>query len=167
MQTGPFWLDIARKYEGLREIPGPRHNRTIQQWLDRLGLPWSDDETAWCGTYVGGVLLEAGLPVVKGPAGARNWLKLPVELDRPAVGCVVVFWRGSRSGWQGHVGFVVGRDRHGNLMVLGGNQKNMVRIDPFSLDRVLGYRWPSVWPNPERFDLPLLDSDGRPSSNEA
>ncbi|HWW46529.1 MAG TPA: TIGR02594 family protein [Xanthobacteraceae bacterium] len=163
----PRWLLLARKYIGVREIKGPRHEQQIVKWWEAIGAPFRDDETAWCGAMVGGVLSEAGLPIVSGGAAARNWLKLPVKLDRPAVGCVVVFWRGTRDGALGHVGFVVGQDRFGNLMVLGGNQGDEVCIKPFSRDRVLGYRWPSTWPLEERFNLPVLASDGRVSTNEA
>ena len=78
-----------------------------------------------------------------------------------------MFWRGSPSSANGHVGFVVGEDQHGNLMVLGGNQGDEVNIKPFSPSRVLAYRWPGIWPASERFTLPVLNSDGRPSQNEA
>lgn len=163
----PRWIVLARKYLGLREIKGSRHEPLIVKWWEAIGAPFRDDETPWCGAFVGGVLREADLPIVSGGAGARSWLKLPVKLDRPAVGSVVVFWRGSRDGTLGHVGFVVGQDRFGNLMVLGGNQGDEVCIKPFSRDRVLGYRWPSTWPLEERFNLPVLASDGRVSTNEA
>lgn len=162
----PPWLKIARSYEGLAEIPGPKHNPTILRWLDRLKAPFRDDETPWCGTFIGAVMAEAGYVALANPWGARNWLKYGKEIPAPAYGCLVIFWRGSKAGWSGHVGFVVGRDRKGNLMVLGANQKDMVRIDPFGRDRVLGYRWPNIAPHPERFDLPLLTSDGKVSTNE-
>lgn len=162
-KAGPRWLDHARKYIGLTEISGKSHNSKIVEWWNGL---FRDDETPWCGAFVGGVLRECGMPVVKGFAGARNWLKHGVELNKPAYGSIVVFWRGKRSGWSGHVGFVVGRDKAGNLMVLGGNQGNAVNIKPFSTDRVLGYRWPGIAPFLERYDLPVLDSNGRVSTNE-
>lgn len=84
-------------------------------------------------------------------------------MPRPAYGCVVVF---SREG-GGHVGFVVGRDKNGNLMVLGGNQGDAVSIRPFPVSRVTCYRWPSAYPSSGRFVLPLLDSDGKVSESEA
>lgn len=163
----PKWLTIARSYLGVAEVPGPKHNPTIVRWLERLKAPFRDDETPWCGSFVGAVLDEAGQMPMANPWGARNWLRYGKALDRPAYGGLVVFWRGDPKGWSGHVGFVVGRDSRNNLMVLGGNQGNRVSIAPFSNARVLGYRWPNIAPRPERFVLPLLDSDGRVSTDEA
>jgi uncharacterized protein (TIGR02594 family) len=162
--AAPLWLNIARRYLGLREVPGKQHNPTIVEWFAGL---FKDDETPWCGAFVAGVCRAAGLPVVKNFAGARNWLDFGVPLPRPVPGAVVVFWRGKKSGWSGHVGFVVGRDKAGNLMVLGGNQGDMVSIKPFSRDRVLGYRWPANTKLPANDNLPLLESNGKLSTNEA
>ncbi|MER9883088.1 TIGR02594 family protein [Mesorhizobium sp. M0118] len=165
--TEPRWLARARTYVGMREIPGPKTSSTIARWLDALKAPSRDDETAWCGTFVGAVVSESGLPPIANPWGARRWLNWGVPLKRPAPGAVVVFWRGSRTGWSGHVGFVVGKDRAGHLMVLGGNQGDMVSIKPFTVDRVLGYRWPACEPLPVAANLPLVSSDGKVSTNEA
>ncbi|WP_456868349.1 TIGR02594 family protein [Galbibacter sp. BG1] len=165
-KTGLSWLDRAVSYIGLREIKGSQHHPKILQWWKDIGASWyQDDETPWCGAFVGGVLKESGLSVpAKGQgASAKAWNSHGVKLDRPAVGCLVIF---SRSG-GGHVGFVVGKDKFGNLMVLGGNQGDAVNIKPFAMNRVVGYRWPSTWPAEHRFDLPVMNSDGRVSTNEA
>lgn len=167
MNSGPAWIDIARKYIGLKEVAGPQNDPHILKWWKNIGTSFDQDSVPWCGAFVGGVLFEAGIKPVAGGASARAWLKLPVKLDRPAVGSVVVFYRGSPQSGQGHVGFVVGRDRAGNLMVLGGNQGDAINIKPFSRSRVLGYRWPGNYPREERFTLPLINSDGRVSTNEA
>ena len=87
---------------------------------------------------------------------------------KPAYGCIVVF---ERQG-GGHVGFVVGQDKQGNLMVLGGNQGDAVNIKPFAKSRVIAYLWPNkggkpAYPAEERYTLPLLASDGKLSRNEA
>lgn len=164
---GPSWLDVARSYLGEREIKGPRHNSRIVRLWAAMGSHFRDDETPWCGGFLGGVLAETGFPKYPAGAAARAWLKYGRPLDRPAYGCIVVFWRGRPSGWSGHVGFVVGRDISGNLMVLGGNQGDEVNIKPFATNRVLGYRWPSIAPHAVRYDLPLIESDGRVSVNEA
>ncbi|RUV98329.1 TIGR02594 family protein [Mesorhizobium sp. M5C.F.Ca.IN.020.14.1.1] len=165
--SDPAWLANARKYLGQREVRGPQHNPHVLKWWKNMGAPFKDDETPWCGAFVGGVLVETGIRPVAGGASAQAWLKLPVKLDKPAVGAVVVFWRGSPSSGLGHVGFVVGKDQAGHIMVLGGNQGDTVSIKPFSTDRVKGYRWPGVYPYSERFNLPVISSDGRVSTNEA
>jgi uncharacterized protein (TIGR02594 family) len=137
----PSWVAIARGYVGLLEIAGGRHNPKVLEWWRAVGASWfKDDETPWCGAFVGGVLAEAGIsPLAKGAgASARAWLNFGARLDRPAVGCIVVFERAG----GGHVGFVVGKEQRGNLMVLGGNQGDGVNIRPFATARVLGYRWP-------------------------
>lgn len=164
VQTELNWIAEARKHVGLREIPGPKSNSVIQGWLRSLKAWWSDDsETPWCGSYAAYCLQACKLAYPKEWYRAKAYLGMPVKLDKPAYGCIVVF---DRAG-GGHVGFVVGKDRFDNLMVLGGNQGDMVSIKPFSRDRVIGYRWPNLYPTNGRFKLPLLDSDGKVSTNEA
>lgn len=162
-QTELNWIAEARKHIGLREIPGPKSNSVIQGWLRSLKAWWDQDSVAWCGTYTAQVLQACKLSYPKEWYRAKAYLSMPVKLDKPAYGCIVVF---DRAG-GGHVGFVVGVDRFDNLMVLGGNQGDMVSIKPFSRDRVLGYRWPNLYPTNGRFELPLLDSNGKVSENEA
>jgi uncharacterized protein (TIGR02594 family) len=163
MNTGLEWLDKAYSYIGEREIKGAKHNPLILRMWDAIKSSWfKDDETPWCAGFVGLCLEESGIKSTRS-ASALSYEKFGVKLDRPAVGCIVTF---KRSG-GGHVGFVVGKDRYGNLMVLGGNQGDMVSIKPFSTGRVTSYRWPSVYPAEHRFDLPIINSDGRVSTNEA
>lgn len=136
----PPWIDIAQRYLGTREIPGPRHEPRIQAWLRQLAAWWTDDETPWCGVFLAAVLQDAGIKLPQHWYRARAWLDWGIALSAPAVGCVVVLERGPR---YGHVGFVVGRDAADRLLVLGGNQGNAVTIAAFPRSRVLGYRWPS------------------------
>lgn len=160
------WITVAKKYIGVHEILGPHHNPHILKWWKNMGAPFRDDETPWCGAYVGGVLFEVGIKPAKNGAMARAWNSFGKKLTKPAVGCIVVFWRGSKTGSAGHVGFCLGKDQRDNLMILGGNQGNEVSVKPFSTDRVLGYRWPGIAPREERYNLPVIGSDGRLSTNE-
>lgn len=157
------WIASARQYIGVREVPGPKNSAVIAGWLSKMKAWWSDDATPWCGTFAATCVTEAGLTPPKDWYRAMAWLTLPVSLSRPAYGCIVVF---TRQG-GGHVGFVVGVDKAGNLMVLGGNQGDAVNIKPFAVSRAAGYRWPSAYPSAGRFNLPVLDSDGKLSENEA
>ncbi len=171
----PHWMAGARARLGLKEIPGGRHAPAILAMWRIVGARWfTDDETPWCGAFVGAVLKEAGLaiPAAAEAPRARAWADWGRRLAAPAVGAVVVLWRGSPGGTAGHVGFVVGRDRRGRLMVLGGNQANAVAIDPFDPVRVLadGFRWPAEEPLPEAVGwstLPeIVDGASRPSSRD-
>ncbi|EDR9795743.1 TIGR02594 family protein, partial [Salmonella enterica subsp. enterica serovar Zongo] len=76
------------------------------------------------------------------------------QLLQPALGCVAVF---TREG-GGHVGFVVGQNEKGDLMVLGGNQSDAVNIRSFPRSRVSGYRWPVGVPD-EPQALPTLNAE--------
>lgn len=163
---------IARKYIGLHEISGPKHNPTVLALTAKAFAAtgkksWiHDDETPWCGSFVGGVFAEAGLgsKIPKEFYRAKEWENVGTKLSKPAYGCVVTFTRDG----GGHVGIVVGKTKTGMLKVLGGNQSNAVNIADFDPKRVTSYRWISSGsvPHEHRYDLPVLAS-GRISTNEA
>ncbi|MGJ0509075.1 MAG: TIGR02594 family protein [Methylocystis sp.] len=158
----PGWIVEAERHIGLREVPGVANNPTIVLWLTRLKAWWRDDLTAWCGTYVAECMRAAKLALPTRWYRAKDWLNWGVELAAPTYGCVVVF---NRKG-GGHVGFVVGRDTLGRLLVLGGNQSDAVNIAPFDMARVAGYRWPSEI-KLLRQELPTVAAVGLSSKNEA
>lgn len=169
MTVEPLWIFIANKYLGLSEIKGAKHNSQILKWWVKIRAPFTDDETPWCAAFVGGILEECGIKSSRS-AAARSYLDWGKTLSTPALGCIVVFWRGSPNSRSGHVGFLVGKDSTGNLMILGGNQGDAVNVKPFPESRVLSYRWPNkeFVPNVRGMEnLPLLASDGQISTNEA
>ena len=174
------WVEEARKHIGLREVKGARHSPSIVAWLEKMGsfsdeekAWWREDESAWCGLFTGYCLGVSDRFVVSNWYRALAWQSpMLTKLSAPAYGCIVTF---NRKG-GGHVGFVVGVDKNGYLMVLGGNQSDQVSIVPFHPDRVSGLYWPSFYkdgkcvqsaPSPARYKLPLLLSNGKPSTNEA
>ena len=160
--TDPAWLAEAWRHVGTREIKGPKHEPKILAWwraIKRGGI--KDDETPWCAAFVGGCLEAVGIISTRFES-ARSYISWGVGLGQPAVGCIVVFQRDG----GGHVGFVVGRDPAGRLMVLGGNQGDEVNVRAFGLDRVISYRWPTAVPRPPLQPLPLLAA-GELSRNEA
>ena len=154
------WIKEARRFIGEFEIKGPKHNPLIVQWwkdIKRGGI--QDDETPWCAAFTGAMLEHVGIRSTRFES-AKSYLDWGIELKEPVYGCVVVF---TRTG-GGHVGFVVGRDEKGSLLVLGGNQADAVSIAAFSVSRVSGYRWPSGM----QFDQqPLPLGSAAPSTSEA
>ena len=105
-------------------------------------MPYSGNDVPWCGLFVGHCI-GSTLPDEPLPAGllaARSWTSLGSKTD-PRLGAVMVFWRDSPSGWQGHVGFYAGQ--HGsNYLILGGNQNDSVNYAWQPASRLLGSRWP-------------------------
>lgn len=168
----PSWLRVAWQYLGLKEIPGVVHHPQIVAWWADIGAGWfQDDETPWCGAFLGGTLLEAGVSILPGALAprARAWERWGQPLVGPAVGAVVTFWRGSPASANGHVAFVLGQ-RDGRLVCLGGNQNDAVTVANFDLKRVTSYRWPDgkTLPLAQRFDqLPQIESAGHRSVSEA
>jgi uncharacterized protein (TIGR02594 family) len=135
----PIWLAKAKEHLGLKEIPGKRHNTTIQSWLAKLGAWWRDDETPWCGVFVAHCLREAGLPVPQHWMRARAYADYGANLrsTHVAPGAILVF---ARQG-GGHVGFYVGEDPT-YYYVLGGNQSNSVNVAKIAKARCIAVRWP-------------------------
>lgn len=133
------WIDEAKKHIGLREVVGTGNNHAIVQfWKDIKRGGIKDDSTPWCAAFVGAMLERVGIRSSRFES-AKSYLAWGVLLTAPVPGCIVVF---AREG-GGHVGFVVGQDKAGNLLVLGGNQGDAVNVKAFPLARVSGYRWPS------------------------
>lgn len=147
------WLTEARKHIGLKEIKGSSHHPEIVQfWKDIKRGGIKDDETPWCAAFVGAMLERVGVKSTRFES-AKSYLDWGQLLVLPVVGCIVIF---TREG-GGHVGFVVGRDTKGNLLVLGGNQGDEVNIRSFPVSRVTGYRWPIDRPIPKE-PLPTLSA---------
>lgn len=156
----PAWILEARRYLGL-------HERRDAKQLDKA-LRLDASEIAWCGAFVG-MVIAATLPkevLPANPLGSRNWLQLGRQLNEPQIGAVAVFWRGSKSGWQGHVGFVVGHDKT-HLHILGGNQSDSVSVARVAKDRLLGYRWPSTASAPSETKLATSTISVSVTTNEA
>jgi uncharacterized protein (TIGR02594 family) len=155
------WIEMAKNHIGVTEVKGAAHNPVIVQfWKDIRRGGIKDDETPWCAAFVGSMLERCGIQSTRFES-AKSYLSWGEQLDRPVYGCVVVF---SRDG-GGHVGFVVGKDKAGNLLVLGGNQDDAVNVKSFPLSRKPIYRWPQGEPVPAG-ELPVGDSVAM-SRNEA
>jgi uncharacterized protein (TIGR02594 family) len=140
----PIWYTEAKKYVGLKEIPGSKHNPTIIGWAKRLGskilgITVNDDETPWCGTFVAHCMTTANMKTPPIAVRAKSWAGWGRKLIAPRLGCVLVF---TREG-GGHVGFYVGEDATA-YHVLGGNQSNSVSVTRIAKDRLTenGMRWP-------------------------
>jgi len=134
-------LQVAINEFGIKEIKGPRHNQRIIKYAHDSKFTWiSDDETAWCSTFMNWVALQAGLQNSKS-ASARSWLNVGFEIQNPEPGDVVVFWRESINSRFGHVGIYLGYSKdQSRIYVLGGNQGDSVSISAYPASRLLSFR---------------------------
>jgi len=133
------WLDVAWRYLGVGEIPGPADSPDVLRFHASVDAAGAGDDVAWCSAFVNSCMEEAGLEGTDSRA-ARSWLAWGVPLTEPRYGCVCVLWRGSPDSWKGHVGLWI--DEVGDeIVLLGGNQGNRVGVARYPKSRVLGYRW--------------------------
>ncbi|MFT4174239.1 MAG: TIGR02594 family protein [Herbaspirillum sp.] len=138
------WLEEARHLIGTKEILGPRSNPAILDWAHDLDAHYPGDDVPWCGLFVGHCIATT-MPDEVLPTNvlaARAWQKFG-DSTTPRLGAVMVFWRGARDGWQGHVGLYAGEDTRANAFrILGGNQSDSVCYTWIGKDRLLSARWP-------------------------
>lgn len=156
------WYAEGYKILGLHE----RTNKaTLSAWFDRA-VSWIDPrEIAWCGAFVATCFRKwnPGIELPGNPLGARQWGAFG-ESCTPQKGAVLTFWRGSKAGWQGHVGFYAGEDANA-FHVLGGNQSDAVTITRIARNRLLQSRWPVGVDQPRI--IVLANAQGKLSTNEA
>jgi uncharacterized protein (TIGR02594 family) len=139
------WFIEAQRLLGVKENKAG-DNDIILDWASDLGIPYKHDDIPWCGLFVahcvGSTLTREPLP--NNPLGARNWMRFGAPTT-PKAGAIMVFWRVSRDGFKGHVGFYAGED-DGAFHILGGNQSDKVSVARIARDRLLGARWPATAP---------------------
>lgn len=166
------WHAEALRLKGTAELAGAADNPLILGWAKRLGLGYGHDSIAWCGLFAAHCIAVSlpDEPLPTNPLGARNWLRFGRSTD-VSLGAVLVFWRGSKAGWTGHVGFYAGEDATA-FHVLGGNQSDAVTVTRIARTRLLGARWPGTAPFPDNKRVPdkkrvQSPADASLSSNEA
>jgi uncharacterized protein (TIGR02594 family) len=140
--TPLVWFEEALSLVGTEEKPGKESNEKIIAWAKRCNIDYRSDDIPWCGLFVahciGATLPEEPMPTT--PLLARSWRKFG-NACQPVQGAVLVFWRGSKDGTTGHVGFYRSEDDEA-FHVLGGNQRDSVNTCRIGKDRLLAARWP-------------------------
>lgn len=141
------WMEFAKKEIDQSEIPGSQHNPRILQYHASTTFRACSDETPWCSAFVNWCLRQAGLNGTNS-AAAQSWItwgKASAAISG-AITVVRDVSAGSSLSASGfHVGFLV-QDTGSHYRLLGGNQKNQVRISkyPKSSWQVVACRWPTA-----------------------
>jgi uncharacterized protein (TIGR02594 family) len=135
---------LATKEIGKAEIGNTNDGPVIARYrqLAQCGGPGDP----WCAIFVNAMFTLCTNPPVQGTKSPssqsfrsnNNCLKL----SGPALGAVAVFWRESPTSGKGHVGFYRGETTQ-SIYVLGGNEDNMVQIEPMPKNQLIGYWWPT------------------------
>lgn len=158
------WMTLAVQKKGLHEVI---NKKVLMEFLKAGGTIGDPSVTPWCGDFVESCFaITLPKEILPGnPYLARNWLKFGQPLAVPTYGSVLVFWRGSKAGTQGHVGFYVSEtSTHYN--VLGGNQANSINESLVEKSRFLGARWPKTVALPTTGAI-IKKASGTVSKNEA
>jgi uncharacterized protein (TIGR02594 family) len=142
-------METARRFLGMRELPGGQDHPFIQWCLSLCGFGDDEhDEVPWCSAWVHGIAFIHGLRS-SGSASARSWLAVGHEVapERAREGDVVIFKRGAgpQPGREvlkapGHVAFFVEWVPGGFVRVLGGNQGDKVSLAVYPVENILGIR---------------------------
>ena len=147
----PPWMTVVQSKLGLRGSSNGRDDvptAAVQNMLKRVGATATTSEkdgavhvTYWCSAFANACLEEADIAGTKN-AAAKSFLSWGSALNQPRFGAICVL---KRKGGN-HVSFYVDTLADGHLLLLGGNQGNMVRFSRFPLDQVhdRGIRWPSL-----------------------
>ena len=129
---------------GVKEVIGSGNNQKIVKYhayarQDNDLTKGLADSVPWCASFICYVLENSGMGSTNSMS-ARSYLNWGVSSKKnPLPGDIVVFWRGSKSGWQGHVGFYLD-ETDAFVYVLGGNQSDMVNISRYSKSKILDIR---------------------------
>jgi uncharacterized protein (TIGR02594 family) len=161
--TTPAWLAEAYKYNGVKEIPGIKSAPFIVKLWDDVPWLWKmypdDSILAWCGAFVHYCLKQSGLSYPKAWYRAKSYIGFGFKLYSPVVGCIGVV-KNSRG--QYHVGFVVGRNYAGQILMFGGNQNDSVKVSAFRADAFVYFCWPhanNYYEIPIAGSLPILTAE--------
>lgn len=118
----------------------------------------NEDQTPWCAAFVNYCLGTTGKDVTKS-ALAYSFKGYGQNLgnDNPVYGSIAVMN-------YSHVGFVVGTNKDGRVILLGGNQGNAVNLSPNGQSSVIKYVHPSGQ-TPTNLALPQYNLQGRSLTN--
>lgn len=135
--------------KGIREIAGPSSHTQILAWLKRTeqlyptDLPIDDSKYAWCGVFVGNMVLDerATNPALPAPpkyfqaaARWRDWGR-EVPFKSAQRGDVAVLRRPG-----GHHVALVSGITHDGLKVIGGNQSDALTVAEYPWSKVVAIR---------------------------
>ena len=121
------WMIHATGELGVSEFD-PGDNPRILEYHAAVNPNFVSDQTPWCASFVTWSLQRAGI-MEFASASAAKWIGFGMRLSKPEYGAIAVYRRVTRNGKvQNHVAFIAGVNREGSIVLLGGNQSDMVSL---------------------------------------
>ncbi|VUD67602.1 hypothetical protein TDB9533_03875 [Thalassocella blandensis] len=100
--------------------------------------PDDDESGQWCAAFLSWCIDKAGFTVAPQKwkrANSQQFRLLPEtfkKIDQPIYGALAVYTKHTDSS-RGHIGFVYGKTQNGKLILLGGNQQDMIRCSAYGM----------------------------------
>ena len=139
----PPWMAELYRRMGLRET---RDNKALAEWLKAGKFLGDPSKLPWCGDAIETAIVKTlpNEPVPTNPFWAQGWKTFGVDAGAPIVGSIgVIKWSAS----SGHVGIVADYDaKKKRILLLGGNQSNMINLTWFAQGKFIAFRWPKGFP---------------------
>jgi hypothetical protein len=142
---------LSEMNKGAKEIGGNNKGPWVKKYLNNL----APEGSSWCAGFVSWCFFQHsdGIPF-RYSVGARDirnqfknkgWLYDVTPGNQPQPGDIVVWWRGQKESWKGHIGLVHHATDGGILYTIEGNKGNFpAPVSPFDyvlgrMDRLLGF----------------------------
>lgn len=152
------WMNTARGEYGVREATGNNDGPDVDKYLRTVG--GAGTGWAWCAAFVNWTLLQNDIRGTGRP-NALSYLNYGQTLREPAYGSIAVISHGKG---LGHVGFVAGVSPSGSIVLLGGNQSNMVKYSSFSRASISRFVYPTGFT--PSYQLPTITNTSVSSFSE-
>ncbi|SET60694.1 LysM peptidoglycan-binding domain-containing protein [Thorsellia anophelis] len=119
------------------------------------------DNNPWCASFVNYCFQCADYPISSPPSRASSFIDNSnfKKIDRPVYGCLIIWEKPSGSG---HVGFIYGKDKVSNdMIILGGNQNDSINFRLKSSFKMpfKGYYAPDTYDISKEPDLSIMEID--------
>ena len=128
------WMDTAISQFGVKELTGNNDGTKVEEYLATTGLGKGNP---WCSSFVNWSMEQNGINGTNS-ARALSWNNWGKSLSKPAYGSIATMTR--KGG--GHVGFVAGVNSKGKIVLLGGNQGDMVKYAAYDQSKFVHFSYP-------------------------
>lgn len=157
----PPWLATAIASIGIAEGPGDKNDNPVVMAMAKvcggqIAKTYVHDSIPWCKMFIEYCLAKNGLHG-NDTLWALDSAKIGTKLSGPAIGVIACK---KRTG-GGHTFIIIGKDKSGKLVAVGGNQTDRVSRATFLPSEIVSYNWPNGYPLPLKTglsSLPVVDS---------